>query len=176
MTIANKHTALITHKFADDGSIPNNAALPLVLYRGGIDLAGSPDPEELIEQTFAQNGWGGLWRNGIYRYAHYHSMVHEALGIARGGATVRFGGKSGCDIAIKAGDAVILPAGTGHQLVAIRGELVVIGAYPPAGTYDLCRGSKAEHERALAAIANVPPPPTDPVFGPSGPLMKLWRA
>jgi uncharacterized protein YjlB len=176
MTIVSKRTAPITHKFADDGSIPNNAALPLVLYRGGIDLAGSPNPAELIERTFAQNGWCGLWRNGVYRYAHYHSMVHEALGIARGCATVHFGGTSGRDIAIKSGDVVILPAGTGHQLVARRGELVVIGAYPPNGTYDLCRGSKAEHDRALAAIANVALPLTDPVFGASGPLMKLWRA
>ena len=31
--------------FADDGSIPNNPTLPLVLYRAGIDLSGSPDPE-----------------------------------------------------------------------------------------------------------------------------------
>ena len=41
----------ITHVFADDGNIPNNV-LPLVLYRGGIDLTGSPDPEALIEKTF----------------------------------------------------------------------------------------------------------------------------
>jgi uncharacterized protein YjlB len=176
MSIASKRTAPITHKFADDGSIPNNAALPLVLYRGGIDLASSPDPEELIEKIFTQNGWGGLWRNGIYRFAHYHSMVHEALGIARGRAKVRFGGKSGRDIVIKSGDVVILPAGTGHQLVARGEELVVIGAYPPNGTYDLCLGSNAEHDRALATIVNVPLPPTDPVFGPSGPLIKLWRA
>ena len=29
-----------------------------MLYRGGIDLAGSPDPEQVIEKTFAANGWG----------------------------------------------------------------------------------------------------------------------
>jgi uncharacterized protein YjlB len=169
MTISSKRTAPITHKFADDGSIPNNAALPLVLYRGGIDLAGLPDPEELIEKTFAQNGWGGLWR------AHCHTMVYEALGSARGRATVHFGGKSGRDIAIKSADVVILPAGTGHRLVARWGERVLIGADPPNGTFDLGRANKAEHDRALAAIANLPPP-TDPVFGPSDPLMKLWRA
>ena len=77
----------ITHVFADDGNIPNNA-WPLVLYRGGIDLAGSPDPEALIEKTFTTNGWGGLWRNGIYPYVHYHSMIHEAMAVARGRATV----------------------------------------------------------------------------------------
>ena len=42
---------------------------------------------------FAANGWGhGQWRNGIFPFVHYHSMIHEALGIARGRARVRFGG------------------------------------------------------------------------------------
>jgi uncharacterized protein YjlB len=53
---------------------------------------------------------------------------------------------------------------------------VVIGAYPPNGQYNLCRGSKAEHAQALAVIPNVPPPEADPVFGPDGPLLALWRA
>ena len=52
---------------------------------------------------------------------------------------------------------------------------MVIGAYPPGGKYDLCRGSKAEHARALASIPQVPPPAADPVFGPKGPLVALWR-
>jgi uncharacterized protein YjlB len=175
MTIATKRTAPITHTFADDGSIPNNAALPFVLYRGGIDLSGSPDPERVIEKVFAANGWGGIWRNGIYPYAHYHSMIHEVMAIARGRATVRFGGEGGQDLAIAAGDVVVLPAGTGHQLLTQSQELVVIGAYPPSGKYDLCRGSRAEHAKALGSIPEVPMPTTDPVFGAEGPLLALWR-
>jgi uncharacterized protein YjlB len=176
MTIAAKRTAARTFSFADDGSIPNNPKLPLVLYRGGIDLSGSPDPERVIEKTFAANGWGDMWRNGIYHYPHYHSMIHEAMGIARGRAKVRFGGHKGKEIDIAAGDVVILPAGTGHQLVTQTQELVVIGAYPPTGKYDLCRGSKSEHNKALRSIVNVPAPDTDPVFGANGPLIALWRA
>jgi len=88
MPIVHKRTAQpITHVFADDGNIPNNV-LPLVLYRGGIDLTGSPDPEALIEKTFTVNGWRGLWRSGIYPYVHYHSMIHEAMAVARGRAKV----------------------------------------------------------------------------------------
>jgi uncharacterized protein YjlB len=41
---------------------------------------------------------------------------------------------------------------------------------------NLCHGSKAEHAQALAAIPQVPPPEADPVFGPEGPLLALWRA
>ena len=56
-----------------------------------------------------------MWRNGIYPYVHYHSMIHEVMGVARGRATVRFGGDKGREIDIVPGDVVILPAGTGHQ-------------------------------------------------------------
>ncbi|MGH7247368.1 MAG: cupin, partial [Pseudomonadota bacterium] len=55
-------------------------------------------------------------------------------------------------------------------------DLVVIGAYPPSGKYDLCRGGKAEHAKALVSILKVPLPVTDPLFGAKGPLVKLWRA
>jgi uncharacterized protein YjlB len=168
--------APITHKFADDGRIPNNPDLPLVLYRGGIDLAGSPDPEAVIEKTFSANGWGRLWRNGIYPYVHYHSMIHEAMGVARGRATVRFGGEKGEDIEIAPGDVVVLPAGTGHQRLTQTPELVVIGAYPPIGKYDLCRGSRPDHARAIVTIPKVPRPATDPIFGRNGPLVSLWSS
>jgi uncharacterized protein YjlB len=116
-----------------------------------------------------------VWRNGIYPFVHYHSMIHEALGVARGRATVRFGGDNGREIEIAAGDVAILPAGTGHQCLSRSPDLLVIGAYPPSGKYDLCRGSKADHARALASIPQVPLPAADPVFGPKGPLVALWR-
>ena len=176
MLIEAKHPSPLTYKFADDGRIPNNPALPLVLYRGGVDLAGSPDPEKLIEKTFAANGWGDMWRNGIFPYAHYHSMIHEAMGVARGRATVLFGGENGEEIEITAGDVVVLPAGTGHQCISHTSDLVVVGAYPPSGKYNLCRASKAERSKALASICKVPLPATDPAFGPKGPLIELWRA
>jgi uncharacterized protein YjlB len=175
MRTATKNAAPATYAFADDGRIPNNPALPLLLYRGVIDLAGAPDPEKRIEQTFAANSWGNMWRNGIYPYVHYHSMIHEALGIARGRATVRFGGENGEEIEIVPGDVAVLPAGTGHQCLAQTPDLVVIGAYPPSGKYNLCRGSKADHAKAIDTIRKVPLPASDPLFGPDGPLVALWQ-
>jgi hypothetical protein len=83
-----------TTRFKDDGAIPNNS-LPFVLYPGTVDLAGNDDPAAVFEQLFAANGWGDSWRNGIYDYVHYQSRTHEALGIARGSARVRFGGDGG---------------------------------------------------------------------------------
>lgn len=161
--------------FADDGSVPNNPALPFVVYRAAIDLSGTPDPEPRIEAVIRANGWGETWRNGIYPFVHYHSMIHEVLGVARGRARVRFGGEHGKELEIAPGDVAILPAGTGHQCLSASADLVVIGAYPKSGTYNLCRGSKAEHEKALKTIPLVPLPESDPVYGENGPLLKLWR-
>ncbi|MGC1464255.1 MAG: cupin domain-containing protein [Pseudolabrys sp.] len=169
-------SAPLTFIFADDGSIPNNP-LPMLYYRRGIDLSGSIEPEEIVERAFAANGWGrDMWRNGIFPYVHYHSMIHEALGIARGRARVRFGGSKGEEVDLNPGDVAVLPAGTGHQRLAGSDDLVVIGAYPLGGKYNLCRGSKHEHARALITIPQVPLPKSDPVFGSAGPLPKLWRA
>jgi uncharacterized protein YjlB len=165
-----------TAMFTDDGSVPNNPGLPFVLYRDAIDLSGTPDPEDVIEKVFRSHGWGDMWRNGIFPYVHYHSMIHEALGVARGRAKVRFGGAKGQEIDLSQGDVVVLPAGTGHQGLWASPDLMVIGAYPKSGRYDLCRGSKAERDRALVTIPKVPLPDTDPVFGREGPLLRLWRA
>ena len=162
--------------FADDGSVPNNPRLPFVIYRSAIDMSGTPNPEEVVEAVFRDNGWGEMWRNGIYEYTHYHSMIHEVMGIARGRAKVRFGGAQGREIDLTQGDVVVLPAGTGHQCLWASPDLVVIGAYPPVGRDDLCRGSKIDYIKARETIPRVPLPKTDPAYGESGPLLQLWRA
>ena len=51
----------------------------------------------------------------------------------------------------------------------------IIGEIPTAGRNVLCRDSKAEHTKALVSIRTVPRPEIDPVFGPQGPLIMLWR-
>jgi uncharacterized protein YjlB len=175
MSVITKVASPVELMFADDGAIPNNPRLPMLLYRSAVDLSGTPDPEDVIERTFARNGWGDQWRNGIYPYVHYHSMIHEALSIARGRAKVRFGGAQGEEVDLVPGDVAVLPAGTGHQCLWAAPELLVIGAYPRSGRYDLCRGSKAEHAKALKTIPLVPLPDTDPLHGPDGPLVELWR-
>jgi uncharacterized protein YjlB len=164
----------LAFRFADDGLVPNNPTLPFLVYRGAVDVAGR-DPAAAIERRFAAHGWGDMWRNGIYPFTHYHSRIHEALGVARGRARVRFGGASGEELEITAGDIAVLPAGTGHQRLSASGDLLVVGAYPPAGTYDLCRATPSDRERARATIPAVPLPATDPLYGTAGPLVALWH-
>lgn len=107
----------------------------------------------------------GSRRDSIYGFVHYHSRTHEALGIARGSARVRFGGNSGPVITVKAGDVAILPVGTGHQSFGASKDFLVVGAYPPRGRYDEYRGSEIERDRALKTIPKVVAATKDPVYG-----------
>jgi len=161
-------------KFKDDGVIPNNERWPLVFYRGAVSLPADLGPAAVIEDLFELNGWGDSWRNEIYDYVHYHSRIHEVLGIARGTGTVRFGGNNGKTVHLKAGDVAILPAGTGHQCLTASTDFLVVGAYPPSGTYDECTKSE-EHARALKTIPKVGRPRKDPVYGSKGLLLSAWK-
>jgi uncharacterized protein YjlB len=161
-------------KFSDDGVIPNNPKLPLIVYRTPVRLKGDFDPAALFEDLFEANGWTAGWRDGIYDFTHYHSQTHEVLGIARGSAKVRFGGLKGRLLFVKAGDVVVIPAGVSHRRVTPSDDLLVVGAYPATGRYNECRNSRDEHDRALEEIAHVPLPKKDPVYGADGGLIDLW--
>ena len=157
-------------KFRDDGYIPNNPKLPLLYYRKALRLSRKHDPAAVLEATFNVNGWGDAWRNGIYDFVHYHSMIHEALGIARGSAALRLGGNRGQTVKVSAGDVIIVPAGVGHECLKASSTFLVVGAYPPTGTYNECRGSFQERDQAIASIARVGVPKQHPLYGNRKPL------
>jgi uncharacterized protein YjlB len=145
-----------------------------VLYRQALALERlSGEPERAFEALFRSNGWQGVWVDGIYDYHHYHSTAHEVLGIAKGYACVQFGGPQGIAAELKAGDAVVIPAGVGHCLLEGR-DLVAVGAYPEGQDWDLCQATEADHAKALENIPWVTLPKLDPVFGPAGPVLSLW--
>jgi uncharacterized protein YjlB len=173
MPVARDDLEPLTFFFADDGLVPNNP-MPFLVYRGAVDAADA-HPEETIEQLFGSNGWGEMWRNGVYDYLHYHSTVHEALGVARGQARVRFGGDQGREFEISAGDIAILPAGTGHQCLSASRNFCVIGAYPQGAKMQITRPTPENHAKALKTIPQVKVPNTDPVLGKNGPLVRLWQ-
>jgi uncharacterized protein YjlB len=155
------------HRFADDGRISNNPHLPLLLYRRALP-PDTPDLARAFEEVFTRNGWPAAWRNGIYPFPHFHSTAHEALGIARGRARVRLGGETGITVEVAAGDAVLVPAGVGHQNLGSSPDLLVVGAYPRGQSADLCRGAAGERPGVLERIAAVSPPAQDPVQGAEG--------
>ena len=49
--------------FADDGDVPNNPRLPLIVYRGALETGGDTAARPL----FDRNGWTGAWQNGYIR-------------------------------------------------------------------------------------------------------------
>ena len=173
LSIVDAELQPLTFIFGDDGMVPNSA-LPLLVYKRALELD-DVNPEATIEALFGANGWGAMWRNGVYDYVHYHATVHEVLGVARGNAVVRFGGDRGTDVAIAAGDVAILPAGTGHQCLSASTDFSVVGAYPPGPRVEITRPSPENHARALQTIPDVKMPESDPVMGAEGPLVRLWR-
>jgi uncharacterized protein YjlB len=173
MSVVSEDLKPLTLVFEDDGLVPNNP-LPLLLYRRAVDVD-NDHPEKTIEGLFGANGWGEMWRNGVYDYLHYHATVHEALGIARGSALVRFGGDNGAEIAIAAGDVAILPAGTGHQCLVASEDFSVVGAYPPGPKMQVTLPTPENHRKALKTIPSVKLPTTDPVQGADGPLIRIWK-
>ena len=163
------------YRFRDDGRIPNNPELPLVLYRDAVRLDRGYDPAAVLEETFARNGWRDAWRDGVYPFQHFHTATHEVLGIARGRVTVRFGGDKGRALTLTAGDVAVLPAGTGHRRIRVSADLLVVGAYPAGGDYDEPRPGEVDHDEAVASIAKVKRPRKDPVYGAEGPVADLWN-
>jgi len=174
MSVVSDDVEPLSFSFEDDGIVPNNP-MPLLLYKQAIDVD-NQHPEKTIEGLFGANGWGDMWRNGIYDYLHYHATVHEALGIARGHARVRFGGNSGKEFEISAGDVAILPAGTGHQCLSASKDFCVIGAYPPGAKMHVTLPTPKNHRKALETIPKVKLPNSDPVMGENGPLVRLWKS
>ena len=158
-----------THIFAPSAGVPNHPDFPVLIYRAAL-----PADAAAIEEQVGANGWECRWRNGVFDYHHFHTTAHEALMVARGRARVQLGGPDGAAFEIAAGDALVLPAGTGHKRLAASADFLVIGAYPPGQDYEIERPDEARLAAALANIAAVPCPASDPVTGASGALTRLW--
>jgi uncharacterized protein YjlB len=169
----NKNAKIIRENLKDDGTFPNNASLPTLIYQGAMEQ--SDDLAAIIEETFQKNQWEGTWRNGIYTYHHYHSTAHEVLGIYQGTAKVQLGGPKGIIAEVKAGDVILIPAGVSHKNLEASADFACVGAYPSGQEYDMNYGKEGERPEADENIKNLPLPPTDPVYGEDGPLMEYWK-
>ena len=165
---------VVAHLLAPDGAIPNHPRWPLLIYPNAVAIAG-PDPAVAFEEVFSRNRWPAAWRDGVFPFHHFHSNGHEVLGIYEGEVTVQFGGDAGVAVTARAGDVLVLPAGTGHKKLASRGALGVVGAYPEGTQPDTCTAPFVRTAAAAQRVAGVALPACDPVFGARGPLFDHWR-
>ena len=164
---------VVRHTLADDGTFPNNGALPLLAYPGAV-LLPDVNPAAALEELFHANGWGDSWRNGVYSFHHYHSTAHEVLGVYRGSARLQLGGEEGPVFEVQPGDVVIIPAGVAHKNLGTRGGFGVVGAYPAGQRPDMNDGRPGERPRADREIVQVTLPAADPLYGEQGPLLEHW--
>ena len=165
----------IVHQIIDDsGDIPNNTRLPLILYKNALETRTS-DPDAEFQDLFHANGWGDGWRDQvIFSFHHYHAQAHEVVGIAKGRASLQFGGPTGPVFEVEAGDIALIPAGVGHCRLDDEPGLSVVGAYPPGQRADVNREGEPDKEAIRARVRSVALPRTDPVSGDSGPALTLW--
>jgi uncharacterized protein YjlB len=165
--------AIEEHRFTDDGHVPNNPSLPVVIYRAALNTG--PGAATACETLFATNDWGATWIGGIYAHHHYHSTAHEVLGIAAGSVRLRLGGEHGKLLELGASDVVVIPAGVAHKNEGASPDLTVVGAYPGGKSPDMRKPAPREREEVLRNIREVALPARDPVYGPSGPLIDRWQ-
>jgi len=80
-------------------------------------------------------------------------------------------------VSVRAGDVLVLPAGTGHCQIDANADFQVCGAYPPGQQrYETLRAEHPHDKAVLERIRAVPLPGTDPVFGAGGLLARLWTS
>lgn len=166
----NEHE-VVAHLLQEDGGIPNNEVLPLLVYPGAL----KGESRDEVRSRILSNEWHGAWVGSVYSFHHYHSTAHEVLGCFQGTAKVQFGGESGPIVEIKAGDGVVIPAGVGHKSISATSDFAVIGAYPAGQNVDMCEENEDSMDSVLSRIENLPLPQTDPFYGHSGPLLDLWN-
>jgi len=143
--------------------VPNNPTIPVRVYRG-LRLADGSVPDAIaFEAMFDAHGWPPDWRGGVYDHHHYHSSAHEVLGVYAGSARLLLGGPGGQVVRVEAGDALMLPAGTGHCRLEADETFRVVGAYPSGQDWDVLR--EAPDAATRARILRLPAPPRDPVDG-----------
>jgi uncharacterized protein YjlB len=173
MTQASSNAATEKYFLKDDGIFPNNARLPVVVYRQILQLP-LLFPAVAVKRMFEKNNWKNAWRAGIFEMHHYHSITHEVLGVYSGQTELLLGGENGIKITLKKGDVIIIPAGVAHKNLKKQNDIACIGAYPDGKDYDMNYGVKEERTKTDKNIKAVPLPKTDPVFGRSNGIAEKW--
>jgi uncharacterized protein YjlB len=87
------------------------------------------------------------------------------LGIFSGWVQARLGGERGPLLTLRAGDAVLIPAGVAHKNEGESPDFRAVGAYPRGMKVDMRYGREADRPVDARRLATLPPPSPDPIFG-----------
>ncbi|MFD2144510.1 cupin domain-containing protein [Mucilaginibacter antarcticus] len=150
-----------------------NSKFPVLLYKNILELPGL-FPAKYVSDLFERNNWSNSWDAGIFDCHHYHSNVHEAMGVYKGSTTVMLGGEGGVEVTLEKGDVLIIPAGVAHKNMGSEHDISCVGAYPLGQDYDMMYGKPEEREQAADNLIKTPIPDTDPVRGGDG-LPDIWK-
>ena len=157
---------------APNHGIPNNPDLPALIYRRAFS---GPPAIECIKALYEKNGWFRVWDYVVLDYHHFHPNAHEALSVARGTAHLHLGGEDGPVVEVRAGDALILPAGFGHKTVSMSDDFRIVGGYPEGQEErDLLPADPVTCDAHLESVRRVPLPHSCPIYGADGPLVRRW--
>lgn len=148
---------------SDDGIIPNSK-YPVIVYHDAFTTEGKP-AADFLESRFAENGWSNAFRWRVYDFHHYHTNTHEVLGVYAGNALLQLGGPEGEKLHVRAGDVLVLPAGTGHISLSHSDDFGVVGAYPDGAEADMIGLGEERPDHVAERVDLVPVPGKDPLHG-----------
>jgi len=163
-----------THLIPSHAFLPNTTphSHPLIIYHAAYPPS---TPPSAIETLLTKNSITPQWRYTMYTTTHYHSTTHEVLCVVAGRAKLLFGGEKNpgkVETEVKAGDAMLVPAGVAHRLLEdVDGGFEMVGGYPVGCGWDMCYGKSGEEDK-MKAVANVEWLEKDPIYGEDGPA--LW--
>lgn len=162
------------YNLTDDGNIPNSK-YPVIVYHHAFAMEGEP-AADFLEGRFTANNWTNAFRLRVYDYHHYHTNTHEVLGVYAGNALLQLGGPDGEKLHVRAGDIIVLPAGTGHISLSHSDDFAVVGAYPNGIHPDLIKMTDERPDNIRAQVDSVPVPQDDPWYGrsPAG-MVNSWK-
>jgi uncharacterized protein YjlB len=174
MNLVKKDYKVEHHLIKDNGRFPNNAKLPVLVYRKALHVSNVFDTVKL-RVLLNRHGWSNTWKAGIFSYHHYHSNTHELLACYKGKTKLLLGGDDGLSIDFEKGDVIIIPAGVAHKNLKDENDVECIGAYPDGKDYDMNYDRPGERPKADKQIKKVIVPAEDPLSGKKGKMQKLWK-
>lgn len=173
MINSHKDIKVISKTLKANGYSPNNASVPLLIFKKALLLKNSTIKD--VKKLLKKNKWHKIWVDSVYDYHHYHSNTHEMLIVFTGKAKLQIGGVRGRVFIVSQGDVIFFPAGVSHKKISSTNDFQTIGAYPYHIKYNMIYLKLKDYYSAVSSIQKVKLPKTDPIYGKNGLLFKYWK-